>query len=154
MASTITAGGAPSILLWYNTDSTIESVKRPARLFFAIFLAILVHRAYGPKKSVNFSLDFAPRSLFPASEVYAFNDLGTIGPISPKTSGKCKCSLLIIILSNSNEKQLQSDRTLRIEVNDFMYHLQLGISHYSCLGEQSEMTLYKLFFSRPTHTKK
>ncbi len=37
---------------------TQRTPRRPARLFFAIFLAILVHRAYGPKKSVNFSLDF------------------------------------------------------------------------------------------------
>ncbi len=38
---------------------THSALLRPARLFFAIFLAILVHRAYGPKKSVNFCLVFS-----------------------------------------------------------------------------------------------
>ena len=47
--------------IWLTIQSRAK-VVRPARLFFAIFLAILVRRAYGPKKSV--SVLMAPRSLY------------------------------------------------------------------------------------------
>ncbi len=79
------------VTMTMNTDywwSTITSnlipkvpirLGRPARLFFAIFLAILVHRAYGPKKSVNFSLDWV---IYTVHRPYA--------PKSPKKVAKNK----------------------------------------------------------------
>ena len=44
-----------------------EMKVRPARLFFAIFWAILGHRAYGPKKN-NEEIDFSIKSIGPMAQ--------------------------------------------------------------------------------------
>ena len=65
-SSDIPCGLQTSLLL--RAEISFQFVQRPACLFFAIFLANLGHRAYGPQKSGN-SLIFASADINTMQEI-------------------------------------------------------------------------------------